>query len=112
MRESLFERLKKANNTLINDFELICNLIYNTSDSVLFFLRNSFKESAFNIFFEDFDIALNEMIECNKELLLPTSLEETIWQIRTCSADLTLDCFLNYLEFFKTLLEKGDRYHN
>lgn len=111
MRESLFEKLKKRKISYIKEIKKINNLLNESYTSTHLYFSMAFKESPFNVYYEDFDEAMFDIIETDEDIYIDGSrnLNYLINYIDAHSIDLTLDSFLNFLEFFKTLLEYKSR---
>lgn len=112
MRESLFEKLKNKLNPHIEDLARMYNLIDDKYMGAYVFLEKAFNDSPFVIFYENFYVALNSMIECKANIYLDGNLADKIYMIKNNNLDITLDCFLNYLEFLKTLLKNKNDFFN
>ena len=106
MRESLFEQLKKKEISFVDEMIKINNLLNDNFGSALNFFEGAFIRSPFNIFYENFESALLEICEYdgNPVMYNAFNLKSILSQIKQLYTDLTLNSFLNYLEFFKTLL--------
>lgn len=112
MRESLYEQLKKKEVSFIIEFKKIYNLVISSSDASYFF-STSFKNSKFKVFYEDFNIALFNLFENDKnDYGNIRNLKELINYTININSNLTLNSFLNYLEFFKTLLNFSSRFYD
>ncbi len=111
MRESLFEKLKKKELSYIQELSKIYNLLHPSYTSTYSFYYEAFKQSPFNVYYEDLDDAMYDLIETNNDYYFDgiSDLGYLIDNIMSCQVDLTLDSFLNYLEFFRTLIEYKDR---
>lgn len=111
MRESLFEKLKKKELSFILELRKLCNLLNQSYTSTYFYYSSAFKCSPYNVFFEDFNDALLDLIEIDKDYYLESTsdLWYLIENIINLQANLTLDSFLDYLELFRTLLEYKSR---
>ena len=111
MRESLFEKLKKRDLSFVKELRKIYNLLNQSYTDTYSYYSRAFKSSPYNVFFEDIDDALCNLIEIDKDyrLELKMGFKYLINHIIDIQADLTLDSFLDYLEFFKSLLEYKSR---
>lgn len=111
MRESLFEKLKKQDLSLVKELRKIYNLLHQSYTDTYSYYSSAFKSSPYNVFFEDIDDALFNLIEIDKDyrLELKTGFKYLLDYIIDIQANLTLDSFLDYLEFFRTLLEYKSR---
>lgn len=112
MRESLFEKLKNKSNPYIEDLSIMYNLIFENYVGADNYLVEAFDDSPFVIYYENFVTALNNMIECKANKYLHGNLDDKIRIIKNDNFDITLDCFLNYLEFLKTLLKNKNNSFN
>ena len=112
MRESLFEKLKRREISYIRELKRINNLLYESYTTTYQYFSDSFKKSPFNVYYENFDEAIYDIIETNTEVYRykTYSISSIIDDIIECSSELTLDSFLNFLELFRTLGEKPNRY--
>ena len=111
MRESLFEKLKKRKLSYVQELRKIYNLIYQPLTNTYSYYSSAFKCSPFNVFYEDFEEGLFDLIEIDKDYYLEPvdSFDCLLDNIIHFQADLTLDSFLDYLEYFRTLLEFKSR---
>ncbi len=110
MRESLYEQLKKKELSFINELVKITNLIDASYVNTPFYFKAAFKKSCFCVFFEDFDTAMYKLFENDYEYdTYGDNLDELIGNTLRLKSNLTLNCFLNYLEFFATLFLHNDR---
>jgi len=107
MRESLFEKLKKKELSFILELRKVYNLLHQAFTDTYSYYSRAFKCSSYNVYFEDFDDALLDLIEIDKDYYLESTSDfgYLIEHIIYIQANLTLDSFLDYLEFFRTLLE-------
>lgn len=107
MRESLFEKLKRKDLSYIQELSKIYNLLHQSYTSTYSFYYDAFKQSPFNVYYEDFDDAIYDLIEINKEYYIDgtSDFRYLIDNIINYQADLTLDSFLDYLELFRSLIE-------
>lgn len=111
MRESLFEKLKKKEISYIKELKRINNLI-NASYITQYYFTDAFKRSSFNVYYENFYEAIEDIVKINTEIYdyKNYNINNMIDYIIDCSAELTLDSFLNLLEFFRTLCEDENKY--
>ena len=112
MRESLFERLKKKKISYIHEIKKINNLLYEKyTDTQLYFFV-AFKKSPFNIYYENFKEAMKDIIEIDTTFYIDrySDINVIINCIIDYPAELTLDSFLNFLEFFRTLCDDDNEY--
>ena len=112
MRESLFERLKKEKISYIQEIKKINNLLHERyTDTQRYFLV-AFKKSPFNIYYENFKEVMKDIIEINTTFYIDryADINVIINCIIDFQAELTLDSFLNFLEFFRTLCDDDNEY--
>jgi len=114
MRESLFEQLKRKEISFIDEVKKITNLI---NKSYLKYTEcyfdNAFKCSIFNVYYEDFDVAMRELFEVDNDYFSYNgNIYELLNRANYSRLNLTLNCFLNYLEFFKTLFIHKDKFYD
>lgn len=111
MRESLFEKLKKKEISYVRELKKINNLINELYTTKQYFF-DAFKRSPFNVHYENFDEALKDIIETNTKFHVyeEYSINVIIDDMIDRSVELTLDSFLNFLEFFRTLCDRESRY--
>ena len=95
----------------MDELEKISNLLSESYTSTFDYFSNSFKRSPYNIFYEDFSTAFYDIFENDKNYTdgYYHSFEDLIDSTRRLYANVTLDSFLDYLEFFKTLLQFESR---
>ncbi len=106
MRESLFEKLKKKDLSFVEEMEKISDLLGESSSTRVAF-ANAFKRSPFNVSYKTFNEALLDIFESDKAFATDFSdrtFRNFLYHASWNGADLTLDCFLDYLEFFRTLM--------
>lgn len=107
MRESLFEKLKKRELSFIQELRKIYNLLCQHYTTTYSYYSSAFKQSPFNVYYEDFYDGLFDLIEIDKDYYIEqtSNFSYLLDNIIRLQAELTLDSFLDYLEFFRTLLE-------
>lgn len=109
MRESLFEQLKNRELSFVEELKKITILLQEGFTDAHLFYSGAFKNSPYNVFFVDFDRAMFDIFE-NKSGRYPNGCDgvgDLIDSTIRIGDDLTLDSFLNYLEFFRSLFEYG-----
>lgn len=111
MRESLFEKLKKKEISYIRELRKINNLLNQKYTSTYSYFSYAFKNSPFNVYYEDFDEAMFDIIETDSAYYMDATygFDYLIDYNIENHNELTLDSFLNYLEFFRTLIEYKSR---
>ena len=111
MRESLLEKLKKNELSFINEFERIYKLSSSYPNWGLFIY--AFKKSPFSVHYNDFEKILKAIFEIDNNFILDYNddVSSLIFQTKQGYANLTLDCFLDYLELFRTLLSISHFYN-
>ena len=112
MRESLFERLKKKKISYIQEIKKINNLLHEKYTDTQFYFFVAFKKSPFNIYYENFKEAMKDIIEIYTTFYIDrySDINVIINCIIDYPAELTLDSFLNFLEFFRTLCDDDNEY--
>lgn len=109
MRESLFEKLKKRKICFVQEIRKINYLLTQPYAGAYLFYSEAFKISPFAAYYADLDDAMRDLIEIdeNRYLNLTYDFECIVDNIINSQVDLTLDSFLDYLEFFWTLFNSN-----
>ena len=110
MRESLFEKLKKKELHFLDELIKIYSLLYEQYTNTYDYFYDAFKISKFNVFANDLDSALSAIFEGETNIYsYVNSFSEKLDKARYSNSNVTLDCFLDYLELFKNLLQYRGR---
>lgn len=109
MRVSLFEKLKKRKICFIKEIKKINNLLIQFCDDTHLFYSEAFKISPFAVYYVNFDDAMRDLIEIDGNYCLYSDDDFGFFLDRMINlhVDLTLDSFLDYLEFFWTLFNSN-----
>lgn len=118
-RLSLYEKFKLEKISYVSEIEKIYK-IYTKSHNAKFFFSIALKKSSFNYKFMDFESSMAEILEININPLLlkrkknsftiiENGLSNIINICHEYNKDLTLDSFLDFLEYIKTLESFGPK---
>lgn len=113
MRESLFERLKKRKISYLNEIKRVYELIIDRGSTAGMYFKMALKTSPFCTSFNDFDSAMIKIFETTNYF---GETEGSFDEILGCASfggfELTINSFLDYLEFFRTLLDFSSNYYD
>lgn len=106
MRESLFERLKKRKISYLNEIKKIYALIIDRDSNARIYFEIALKTSPFCTSFNDFNSAMIKIFETTNYFGETEGFFDRVLDYASFRGlELTLNSFLDYLEFFRTLLD-------
>jgi len=114
MRESLFERLKKEKVDFLDSLYKINELLYQSYSDCYSHFDLALKKSVYNASFISVENALYEIMDVDDEMQFyinsDDSFSELLRQCKMNHTNITLNSFLDYLEFFKNLSTVTTKY--
>ena len=113
VRESLFERLKKRKISYLNEIKRVYELIIEQGSTAGIYFEMALKTSPFCTSFNDFNSAMIKIFETTNYFgETMESFDEILYRASFGRFELTLNSFLDYLEFFRTLLDFSSNYYD